>query len=66
MAGHIKQMIDSIIERRSRGNATIALITTTKFILKGINPERFSATSPDDPVMIARVKAIAAELGVGV
>ncbi|HUI82349.1 MAG TPA: hypothetical protein VLY24_30710 [Bryobacteraceae bacterium] len=66
MAGHIKQMIDSIIEQRSKGNATLALTTKTKLVLKGLNPDRFNAGSPDDPAGIAKVQAIAAELGVRV
>jgi hypothetical protein len=42
------------------------LTTKTKFILKGLNPDRFDANSPDDPVVIARVRAIGAEMGVSV
>ena len=66
MAGHIKQMIDSIIEQRSKGNPTLALTTKTKLVLKGINPDRFDAGSPDDPAVMTKVKAIAADLGVAV
>jgi hypothetical protein len=63
MAGTVRKMIESIIEQRAKGNPTIALTTRTKLVLKGLNPDRFSATSPDDPVVIAKVRAIAAELG---
>lgn len=66
MAGQIKQMIDSIVAQRAKGNPTIALTTKTKLVLKGLNPDRFDAGSPDDPAVIAKVKAIAAELGVHV
>jgi hypothetical protein len=66
MAGTIKHMIDAITEKRSRGNPTIALTTRTKFILKGVNPASFNAASPDDPAVIAKVKAIGAEMGVSV
>jgi hypothetical protein len=66
MAGNIKQMIDRIVATRSGGNPTIALTTKTKFILKGINPDRFNAASPDDPAVIAKVRAIGADLGVSV
>jgi hypothetical protein len=66
MAGNIKRMIDAITEKRSKGNPTGALTTKTKFILKGLNPDRFDANSPDDPVVIARVRAIGAEMGVSV
>jgi hypothetical protein len=66
MAGEIKGIIDTIIARRSKGNPTIALTTKTKFILKGIDPDRYDRASPDDPVIIAKVKAIAVEMGVGI
>lgn len=66
MAGQIKGMIDTIIEKRSRGNPTIALTTKTKFILKGINPDRFGQGSPDDGAIMAKVRAIGAEMGVSV
>jgi hypothetical protein len=64
MAGEIKRMIDSIIDQRAKGNATVALATKTKLIFKGLNPDRFSGTSPDDPAILDKVRAAAAELGV--
>lgn len=66
MAGNIRQMIDSIIDKRSKGNPTIALTTRTKFILKGVNPDRFNPQSADDPAILAKVRAIATEMGVSV
>jgi hypothetical protein len=66
MAGQIKHMIDSIVEQRAKGNPTIALTTKTKLVLKGLNPDRFDSGSPDDPAVITKVKAIAADLGVHV
>lgn len=59
-------MLDSIIQQRANGNSTIASTTKTKLILKGVNPDRFNGSSPDDPVLMAKVKAIAIELGVSV
>jgi hypothetical protein len=66
MAGQIRSMIDTIIATRSRGNPTVALTTRTKFILKGLNPDRFDHLSPDDPALIAKIRAIGAEMGVSV
>ena len=42
------------------------LIDTTKakLIFKGLNPDGFSPTSPDDPILEARIRAVATELGV--
>jgi hypothetical protein len=64
LAGKIKQAIDQIISERSKGNPTIATITKTKLVLKGIDPNRYSLTSEDDPAVIAKLKALAAELGI--
>jgi hypothetical protein len=64
MAGNIRKMIDTTIEKRSRGNQTLALTTKAKFILKGLDPDRFQSTSPDDPAVLEKVKTIAAEMGV--
>jgi len=66
MAGVIKAMIESIVEQRAHGNPTVALTTRTKLVLKGLNPDRFTASSPDDPQTIAKVRAIAADMGVRV
>ena len=66
MPGQIKQLIDSILEQRARGNHTLMLTTRTKLMLKGVNPDRFDSQSPDDEAMLAKVRSIAAELGVRV
>jgi hypothetical protein len=64
MAGLIKGMIDSIVEQRAKGNAVVVMTTRTKLALKGVNPDRFNANSPDDAAIIKKLKAIAQELGV--
>jgi hypothetical protein len=64
MPGQIKRMIHSIVAQRSNGNPTIALTTKTKLVLKGINPDRFTDVSEDDPAVMAKLHVIANELGV--
>ena len=64
MAGKIKKMLDQIVEVRSQGDRTLVLSTRTKLILKGLNPDTFSATSPDDPVVMVKVRKAAFDLGV--
>ena len=64
MAGQVHKMIADIIAQRSRGNATLVATTRTKLILKGIDPDRFSPATPDDPAVVARVRQIAAELSI--
>jgi isopentenyl diphosphate isomerase/L-lactate dehydrogenase-like FMN-dependent dehydrogenase len=66
MAGQIIKMINKIIAQRAQGNPTIESTTRTKLVLKGINPAKFNATSPDDPEVIKKLQNLAAELGVSV
>lgn len=64
MAGKIKGMIDEIVRQRSAVNPMFAGMVKTKLLLKGIDPARFDAGSPDDPVMEKKVRAAAAEMGI--
>jgi hypothetical protein len=59
-------MLDGIIAQRSKGNPTLAFATKTKLILKGLNPDKYDGTSPDDPAVVAKIKTIAGELGASV
>lgn len=58
MAGKIKKMIDLIIEERSHGNPAIAEMTKAKFILKGLNPDKYDSNSEDDPILIKKLLTI--------
>ncbi len=64
MAGKIKKMLDTIIASKSGGNPTLAAATTTKLILKGLNPNKFTGQSDDDPAVVDKVRNIAAEMGI--
>ena len=64
MTGKIKFMLDEIIRIRTANNPLFASTTKTKLILKGLDPSKFTSASPDDPTIIARVIATAAEMGV--
>lgn len=64
MAGKIKKIIDSIINQRSSGNPVLASTTKTKLLIKGIDPDKYSDSSDDDPSVIAKLEALAAELNV--
>ena len=63
MPGQIKRMLDSIVEHRAKGDPILVLTTKTKLMLKGVDPDRYSADAPDDEAAIAKVRALAAELG---
>ncbi|NMM63108.1 hypothetical protein HBE96_10445 [Clostridium sp. P21] len=62
MAGKIKKIIDEIIKQRSKGNPAIKEMTKAKFILKGINPDKFDSDSEDDPVIIEKLLKIDEQL----
>jgi hypothetical protein len=64
MAGRIKAMLDEIVRQKSGTNPTFAMATKTKLILKGLHPDKFTAASPDDPVLIQKTIAVAHEMGV--
>lgn len=61
MSGKIRIMIDEIVALRAQGNATIASTTKTKILLKGINPDAYTESSADDPVVMEKVRQIARE-----
>jgi hypothetical protein len=64
MSGKIKKHLNEIIIAVSKNNQTLIHTTTTKLILKGLNPDKFNEQSPDDPVILEKVKLIANEFGI--
>lgn len=64
MTGNIKKMIDNIIMQKSCGNQVIATSIRTKLILKGIRINEYTNTSPDDVMVIEKLKQIAKDFGV--
>jgi hypothetical protein len=66
MAGSIKRMLDKIVAKKSNGNITLQNLTKTKLILKGLNPDKFTITSADDPAIIEKIKMVALEMGVAI
>lgn len=66
MSGKITSMIDDIIQKRAKGNETIAILTRAKMMMKGINPDKFTADSEDDPEIIEKLRSLAESIGVTV
>jgi hypothetical protein len=64
MAGSIKKMLDKIISEKSKGSVTMMNLTKTKLILKGLNPDKFTQLSDDDPAIIQKVRIIAKEMDI--
>jgi hypothetical protein len=66
MAGLVHAAIQRIITVRGKGNRMIESGTKTKLLLKGINAAKWNRMSPDDAVMLAKVRQAAIELGVSI
>ena len=62
MAGKIKQMIDFIISQRAKDNPMLERVIKTKLILKGINPNKYTPMSEDDPTVLAKLERMMQEL----
>jgi hypothetical protein len=63
MAGKIRQMIDSVIAQRAMGNPMLEKIIKTKLILKGVNPNKYTLDSEDDPLILEKIEKMITELG---
>ncbi len=64
--GTVRRVLDAVIAARGQNNPTFIEATRAKLILKGMNPARFTESTPDDPVQVARARKVAAEFGVNV
>jgi acetolactate synthase regulatory subunit len=64
--GHAKKILDAIIQKRSRGVGSIAKAIKIKLALKGINPDRLTPDTPDDPVLLKKLLALARSYGLQV
>lgn len=64
MAGKIKQMLDDIYQQRAGENEAIKKALNVKLVLKGVYTDVYSESSPDDEVVIEKIKIIAQEMGV--
>jgi hypothetical protein len=64
MPGQIKTMIDKIITLRAHGNPVLINTTRAKLLLKGVDPDKYGATSADDPAIIDKLRKLAQELTV--
>lgn len=66
MAGKIRTVLEKIIEKKAQGNPTLIATTKTKLILKGINPDKFDYSTPDDPEILRKVETLARQLGIAI
>ncbi len=62
MPGKIRRLIDLIISQRTQDNPMLERVIKTKLILKGINPNKYTLESEDDPLIIAKLEKMMNDL----
>jgi hypothetical protein len=62
--GQTRNLILRIIRERSKGNPIVAKNIRTKLFLKGIDVDHYGPETPDNPVVLDRVKKLATMMGV--
>ena len=63
MSGTTRLLIDKLIDMRTKGDRSLVAPIKIKLIMKGIDPDMFDESTPDNPAVIQRVKSIAKEMG---
>ncbi len=63
MAGKIKHLIDLVVQQRAKGDPLVVIMTRSKLALRGVDPDRFTEESEDNPEILKIIRTIAAELG---
>ncbi len=62
--GQIRRLLHDIIENRSKQNPSIARHIKAKLFLKGIDVDRYGPDTPDDPVMLDKIKRLALSMNI--
>lgn len=64
MAGEIRKLIDTYVTQMSNGNQVIAGTILAKLALQGVISKRYTEYTPDDPVMIEKIRSIAQQANI--
>ncbi len=56
MAGKVRKLIDELIHLRARGAPALEHFVKVNLVLNGIDPDRFVASSPDEPDKVAKLE----------
>jgi len=62
--GKVNQLINELIEKRSKGNEFLRLSTQMKLLMKGIDVRKITVDTPDDDVMIKKIYETASEFSI--
>ena len=61
MAGKVRKLIDDLIALRTRGSPTLAHFVKVNLLLRGVDPDAFTAVSEDDATKIAVLEKLIRE-----
>ena len=61
VAGTIKQLIDQLVELRTSNNPSLVHFVRAQLMMRGINPDRYTTTSPDDPKIVEQLHTMIAQ-----
>jgi len=64
MPGMICLMVRAFLEKRTEGRVHLVPSEKIKLIMKGIDPDQFTPSSPDDPIIIGRLRKIAQQMSI--
>ena len=64
MNGTARKMIDMIIAEKAQGDKAIEKSVRVKLILGGIMVDKLTESTPDDPVLINKIRNVATVYGV--
>ena len=56
MSGRVKQLIDELMELRCADNATVAHFMRAHLMLNGIDPAKYTESSPDDQKKVRQLE----------
>ena len=62
--GKTKQLIDDLIEQRCKGNSFLETSTRFKLLLKGIDTDKITEDTPDNPKIIEKIYELANNLNI--
>lgn len=62
--GKAHQLINELIEKRSKGKEFLKISTQMKLLMKGIDTRKINADTPDDDMIIKKIYETAAEFNI--
>jgi hypothetical protein len=65
MAGQIRNLIDAVVEQRTKGSPSLQHFVRAQLLLRGINPDHYTRDSDDNPAVIAKLQQMVREFSQG-